>query len=148
MRSWTWIYFFCTTVHVCCFTHHWYLAIFLLSKFLQLTVASHSPHVESSLQLKEERITVDKDEKSALPKGTSTSQNRDEVKFPGLKQKIVHAVHGVEVSTSKKSKLRTESVNDTNLLFESKEKLPSAADRTWKRKRKSMISKVNRIYYF
>ena len=90
-------------------------------------------------------MTADKDEKSAVPEATSRSQNRDKIKL-GLKQKVVHSVPGVEVSTSKKSKLGRETVNDsdTNALFESKEQLPST-DKTWKRKRKSMVSKVNTI---
>ncbi|KAJ1380909.1 SANT/Myb domain [Sesbania bispinosa] len=108
---------------------------------LSLMIPASTMESESSVQLKEEKMTVDKDEKSALPEGTSTSQNRDKIKLPGLKQKIVHAVHGVEISTSKKSKLGGESVDDANALFESKEQFTSA-DRTWKRKRKSMVSKV------
>ncbi|KAJ1417119.1 SANT/Myb domain [Sesbania bispinosa] len=108
---------------------------------LSLMIPASTMESESSVQLKEEKMTVDKDEKSALPEGTSTSQNRDKIKLPGLKQKIVHAVHGVQVSTSKKSKLGGGSVDDANALFESKEQFTSA-DRTWKRKRKSMVSKV------
>ncbi|KAK7258877.1 hypothetical protein RIF29_24466 [Crotalaria pallida] len=105
---------------------------------VSLRIPASSMESESSVPLKEERMTVDKHEKSALPEATSTCQNRDRIKFPG--QKVGHAVPGVEVSTSKKSKLGRESVNITNALFESKEQLPSA-DGTCKRKRKSMISK-------
>lgn len=96
--------------------------------------------------MKEERKNADEIEKSAFPGGTSTSQNRDKCKLTGLKQKFAHTVHGVDVSASKKSKIGRESVNDTKAFFESKEKLPSA-DRTLKRKRGLMVSKVNRIYY-
>ncbi|KAK7269336.1 hypothetical protein RIF29_22061 [Crotalaria pallida] len=96
---------------------------------------------ESSVQLKGERVTVDKGDKSALPEATSTSHNRDKIKLPGSKQKAVHVVSGVEVSTPKKSKLGKESANDTKALSEPKEQV-SSADRTWKRKRNSVVSKV------
>ncbi|CAJ1976134.1 unnamed protein product [Sphenostylis stenocarpa] len=88
---------------------------------------------ESSMQLKGDRIAADKDNKSALPEATSTSHKRHK-----LKQSVVPEI---EVSTSKKSKLGKELTKDTNALSESKEQLPFA-DATWKRKRKSMVSKV------
>lgn len=90
-------------------------------------------------------MIVDKDDKSALPEATFTSQNnKDKIKLPGPKQKALHAVPGVEALTSKKSKLGRESENDINASAESKEQLPTP-DRTWKRKRKSVISKVNML---
>ncbi|KAK8467928.1 hypothetical protein PHAVU_007G179500 [Phaseolus vulgaris] len=88
---------------------------------------------ESSIQLKGDRISADKDSKSALPEATSTSHKRHK-----LKRSVVPEI---EVSTSKKSKLGKESAKDTNVLSESKEQLPFV-DATWKRKRKSMVPKV------
>lgn len=82
-------------------------------------------------------MTVDKDDKSALPEATSTSHKRNKVKLC--------AVPGADTSTSKKSKLGKDIANDTNILSESKEQLPFA-DRTWKRKQKSMVSKVSIVY--
>ncbi|KAJ1387434.1 SANT/Myb domain [Sesbania bispinosa] len=100
------------------------------SVFTQLFLLAH---LESSVQLKGERMAVDKDDKSALPEETSTSHNR-------YKHKLC-VVPGVEAAAPKKSQLRKESGIDTNALSESKEKLP-LVDRTWKRKQKSMISKL------
>lgn len=91
-------------------------------------------HLESSIQLKGDRISTDKDGKSALPEGTLTSHKRHKHKHS--------VVPEIEVSTSKKSKLGKESTKDTSVLSESKEQLPFA-DATWKRKRKSVVSKVN-----
>ncbi|XP_022640906.1 protein ALWAYS EARLY 1 isoform X3 [Vigna radiata var. radiata] len=88
---------------------------------------------ESSIQLKGDRISADKDSKSALPEETLTSHKRHKLKHS--------VVPEIEVSTSKKSKLGKESTKDTNVLSESKEQLPFA-DTTWKRKRKSVVSKV------
>ncbi|KAF1880355.1 hypothetical protein Lal_00048992 [Lupinus albus] len=96
---------------------------------------------ESSGQVKGDIVTVDKGDKSALPEAASTSHTRDKIKLPGSKQKDAHVVSGIEVSTPTKSKLGKESANDTKALYESKEQL-SPADRTWKRKRNSVVSKV------
>ncbi|XP_057439379.1 protein ALWAYS EARLY 2-like isoform X2 [Lotus japonicus] len=108
---------------------------------LSLMIPTSKMESESSILLKEERKNADEIEKSAFPGGTSTSQNRDKCKLTGLKQKFAHTVHGVDVSASKKSKIGRESLIDTKAFFESKEKLPSA-DRTLKRKRGLMVSKV------
>ncbi|XP_019440562.1 PREDICTED: protein ALWAYS EARLY 2 isoform X2 [Lupinus angustifolius] len=98
---------------------------------LSLMIPPSTMESDSPVQMKDERMYADKDEESVLPEATSTSQNRDGIKLPG--QKAVRAVPGVEVSTSKKSKLGKESENDMQL--------PSA-DRTCKKKGKSMVSKV------
>ncbi|KAI4301784.1 hypothetical protein L6164_035031 [Bauhinia variegata] len=108
---------------------------------LSLMMPSATTESESSVQLKEERMALDKDEKSGLPEATSTSQNRDRIKIPGPKQKVVHAV---KVSDSRKSKLGKELTNDANALSESKEQLLSA-DRTWKRKRKPAVSRISNV---
>jgi hypothetical protein len=89
--------------------------------------------LESRLQLKGERMMVDKDDKSALPESTSTSHRRNKVK-----------IRAVDTSTSKKSKLK-DIANDTNALSESKEQLPFA-DKIWKRKQKSTVSKASIVY--
>ncbi|KAF7805111.1 protein ALWAYS EARLY 2 isoform X3 [Senna tora] len=109
---------------------------------LSLMMPESTMESESSVQLKEERMTVDKDDKSALPEATFTSQNRDKTKLPGAKQKVLHAVPGVETSTSRRSKLGREFENDNNASAESKEQLPPS-DRTWTRKRKSVVSKIS-----
>nr|KYP71222.1 Lin-9 isogeny [Cajanus cajan] len=46
-------------------------------------------------------------EKCALPEGTSTSQNRERIKLPSLKQKVHHAVPGVGSSTKLRSRRKT-----------------------------------------
>jgi hypothetical protein len=80
-------------------------------------------------------MNVDKDDKSALPEATSTSHKRNKVK--------PRAVPGADTSMSKKSKLGKDISNDTNALSESNDQIPFA-DRTWKRKQKSM--KVSIVY--
>ncbi|XP_016205527.1 protein ALWAYS EARLY 2 isoform X1 [Arachis ipaensis] len=109
---------------------------------LSLMIPASTMESESSVQLKEERTTVDKDEKPAVPEVTSTSQNRDKSKL-SLKQKVVPSVRGVELSSSRKSKVGRTTINDkeSKALFESKELLPTD-DKTWKRKRKPMVPKL------
>ncbi|XP_027363877.1 protein ALWAYS EARLY 2 isoform X3 [Abrus precatorius] len=100
---------------------------------LSLMMPTSTIESESSIQLKRERMTTDKDDKFALPEATSTSHKRHKLKHT--------VVPEIELSTFKKSKLGKELAKDTNALSESKEQLPFA-DATWKRKRKSMVSKV------
>lgn len=83
-------------------------------------------------------MVADKNNRSALPEATSTSHKRHKLKYS--------VVPKIEVSTSKESKIGKEPTKDTNALSESKEKLPFA-DTAWKRKRKSMGSKVNTFLY-
>ncbi|CAJ2628696.1 unnamed protein product [Trifolium pratense] len=96
---------------------------------LSLMMPTSNGESESSIQLKGDRMNVDKDDKSALPEATSTSHKRNKVK--------PRAVPGADTSTSKKSKLGKDISNDTNAVSESKDQIPFA-DRTWKRKPKSM----------
>jgi len=110
----------------------------LISCFLSFFIV-YLLDLESSVQLKEERTTFDMDDKSSIPEGTSTSHYRDK-KLPGAKQKALNAISGVD-DTSKKSKLGTDSAIGVNVAFEAKEQL-RPTDKTWKRKRKSMVSKV------
>lgn len=83
-------------------------------------------------------MTVDKDDKSPLPGSTSTSHKRNKVKL--------RAVPGTDTSTSKKFKFGKDIANDISALSESKEQLPFA-DKTWKRKQKSTVSKVSIVVY-
>ncbi|KAI5424399.1 hypothetical protein KIW84_030548 [Lathyrus oleraceus] len=78
---------------------------------------------ESSTRLKEERMTVDNDEKFVLPESTSSSQNKSEAKLPHSNQKTSRTVYG------------------SKLVKESKEKILST-DKTRKRKGKSTVSKA------
>lgn len=134
------VHFVSALDHVCCCNHYWDLKIKLVSLSDKSNVFFFSfycfplAHLESSIQLKGDRISADKDSKSALPEETLTSHKRHKLKHS--------VVPEIEVSTSKKSKLGKESTKDTNVLSESKEQLPFA-DTTWKRKRKSVVSKVN-----
>lgn len=85
-------------------------------------------------------MAAGKDYKHALPEATSPSHKRHKGKHC--------VVPGIEISTSKKSKLGKELAKDTNASSESKEQLPFAdTSTTWKRKRKSMVSKVNTFLY-
>nr|XP_048323784.1 protein ALWAYS EARLY 2-like isoform X1 [Ziziphus jujuba var. spinosa] len=93
---------------------------------------------ESSVQLKEERTTLDIEDKCSVPEATSTSQVRNRNKLAGSKQKVPHAISGVENTTSKKSKLGRDSTSDINTISEA-EQQPQSTTKAWKRKRKSLV---------
>lgn len=99
-------------------------------------------HSESSVQLKEERTTLDIEDKCSVPEATSTSQVRNRSKLAGSKQKVPHAISGVENTTSKKSKLGRDSTSDINTISEA-EQQPQSTTKAWKRKRKSGVPEVN-----
>lgn len=86
-----------TPVHVFCFSHPGGVYIFSSVQILLFhycVLILFLSHLESSVQLKEEKMAHKKDEKSVLPEGKSTRQNRDKIKLQGLKQKVDHAVPG------------------------------------------------------
>lgn len=97
--------------------------------------------LDSSVQLKEERAILDMDDKASLPEAMSTSHCADKIKFLGSKQKARHTIAGVDGTTSRKLKIGRDSAIDGNVASEEKEQL-QLADKAWKRKRKSMVSKV------
>ncbi|XP_018843585.1 protein ALWAYS EARLY 2-like isoform X2 [Juglans regia] len=96
---------------------------------------------ESSVQLKEERIIFDMDYKSSAPEATSTSHHEDKNILSGAKEKALNAISRVDGTTSKMSKLVRDSSVDVIVTSEAKEQL-QPVDKTLKRKRKPMISKV------
>lgn len=115
---------------------HWIKVnfFFLINKILL--------HLESSVQLKEERTTLDMEDKCSVPEATSTSQVRNRNKPAVTKQKVPHAISGVENTTSKKSKLGRDSTIDINTISEA-EQQPQSTTKAWKRKRKSLLPEVN-----
>ncbi|KAL5566063.1 hypothetical protein UlMin_029227 [Ulmus minor] len=97
---------------------------------------------ESSVQLKEERTTLDMEEKCSLPEATSTSQVRNKNRLPGARQKGSQAISGVEGTTPRKSKLGRDSAIDVNPVSATEQQLRSPI-KTGKRKRKSLVTKIS-----
>ncbi|XP_075658523.1 protein ALWAYS EARLY 2 isoform X6 [Castanea sativa] len=108
---------------------------------LSLKMPISTMESDSSVQLKEERAILDMDDKASLPEAMSTSHCADKIKFLGSKQKARHAIAGVDGTTSRKLKIGRDSAIDVNVASEEKEQL-QLADKAWKRKRKSMVSKL------
>lgn len=98
--------------------------------------------IGSSVQLKEEGTNLDVEDKFSVPEATSTSQSRNKNKIPSAKHRLPFAISGVEGTNSKKSKLGREPAFDTTAVSESEQQLQSTT-KTWKRKRKSSVLKVN-----
>ncbi|KAM4108323.1 hypothetical protein ACJW30_03G038100 [Castanea mollissima] len=109
---------------------------------LSLKMPISTMESDSSVQLKEERAILDMDDKASLPEAMSTSHCADKIKFLGSKQKARHAIAGVDGTTSRKLKIGRDSAIDVNVASEEKEQL-QLADKAWKRKRKSMVSKMS-----
>ena len=98
-------------------------------------------YLESSVQLKEEKTTLGREDKCSVPEDTSTSQVRSRNKLPySAKQKVIHSTSGVEGTNSKKSKLGRDSTVD---IASTMEQQPRSDTKTWKRKRKFLGQKVN-----
>ncbi|KAM3704851.1 hypothetical protein ACJW31_03G037000 [Castanea mollissima] len=109
---------------------------------LSLKMPISTMESDSSVQLKEERAILDMDDKASLPEAMSTSHCADKIKFLGSKQKARHAIAGVDGTTSRKLKIGRDSAIDVNVASEEKEQL-QLADKAWKRKRKSIVSKMS-----
>ncbi|KAL0005955.1 hypothetical protein SO802_013516 [Lithocarpus litseifolius] len=109
---------------------------------LSLKMPISTMESDSSVQLKEERAILDMDDKASLPEAMSTSHCADKIKFMGSKQKARHAIAGVDGTTSRKLKIGRDSAIDVSVASEEKEQL-QLADKAWKRKRKSMVSKMS-----
>lgn len=113
-------------------------------------MVSHFYHnlldLESSVQLKEEKTTLDVKDKFSLPEDTSTSQVRSRNKLLSAKQKGTYAISGVEGTSSKKSKLGRDSKVDINTIS-TLEQQPRSDAKAWKRKRKSLVPKVNNEWF-
>lgn len=90
--------------------------------------------------MKEERTIFDIDDKPSAPEAPSTS-HYDRIKLPATKQKALNAISGAEGTIPKTSKLGRDTSIHVNVASEVKEQL-QPPHKTWKRKRKSLLSKV------
>ncbi|KAH0994839.1 hypothetical protein GBA52_018703 [Prunus armeniaca] len=109
---------------------------------LSLMMPESTMESGSSVQLKEEGTNLDVEDKFSVPEATSTSQSRNKNKIPSAKHRVPFAISGVEGTNSKKSKLGREPAFDTTAVSESEQQLQSTT-KTWKRKRKSSVSKIS-----
>ncbi|KAF3431927.1 hypothetical protein FNV43_RR26663 [Rhamnella rubrinervis] len=89
-------------------------------------------------KLKEERTTLDMEDKCSVPEATSPSQVKSRNELVGTNQKVADSISGFEGTTSRKSKLGRDSTNGINTIFEA-EQQPHSATKSWKRKRKSLV---------
>ncbi|XWS64536.1 hypothetical protein CRYUN_Cryun05aG0012500 [Craigia yunnanensis] len=97
---------------------------------------------ESSVKLKEDRITLETDEKSSVCEGASISHHRDKIEYLGPKEKVFNLITGAEDGTSRKSKVGRYSAMDDNVVSEPKQQ-PELTNTSWKRKRKSLRVKIS-----
>ncbi|XVF06071.1 hypothetical protein REPUB_Repub06bG0016700 [Reevesia pubescens] len=96
---------------------------------------------ESSVKLKEDRVTLETDDKSSLAEAASISHRRDKIKHLGPKEKVPNLINGAEDAISRKSKVGRYSAMDDNVASEPKQQ-PEPTNNSWKRKRKSFSSKI------
>ncbi|XP_021282350.1 protein ALWAYS EARLY 2 isoform X3 [Herrania umbratica] len=98
--------------------------------------------LESSVKLKENRITLESVDKSSAPEAASTGHHRDKIKHLGPKEKVLNSITGVEDATSRKLKVGRNSAMEDNVVSEAKLQ-PEPTNNSWKRKRKSFSSKIS-----
>lgn len=94
--------------------------------------------------MREERTTLNMEDKCNMPEATSTSQAQNRNKYPGPKRKGLPSISGVEATDSRKSKLGRDLSIGFNINSEAEQRLQSATI-ALKRKRKSSVPKVNII---
>lgn len=97
---------------------------------------------ESPVKLKEDRITLETDDKSSAPEAASNSHHRDKIKHLGPKEKALNIINGAEDATSRKSKVGRYSATDDNVVSKPKQR-PEPSENACKRKRKSFSSKIS-----
>lgn len=93
--------------------------------------------LESSIQLKEEKITLDN-----VHEAMFASHQRDKNKLMVAKERVVKAIPGGEVTASIKYKHGRDSAIDVNALSEAQQR-PESNNKQLKRKDKSLASKVS-----
>lgn len=93
--------------------------------------------LESFMQLKEEKTTLDNVHKAAF-----SGHQRGKNKLIEAKEGVVKEIPGVHVTTSKKYKNGKDSAMDVNDCSEAKQ-LPESDNKQLKKKGKSLASKVS-----
>ncbi|KAF8387887.1 hypothetical protein HHK36_026549 [Tetracentron sinense] len=107
---------------------------------LSLMMPASTIESESSVQFKEEKI--DNVDRSCLPEATSSNHQRDKPKSAGAKEKGNNSTFGVEVTASKNAKLGRDSALGVSALPETKHRPYQPTTKMRKRKRKSLVSKL------
>ncbi|XP_057962765.1 protein ALWAYS EARLY 2-like isoform X2 [Malania oleifera] len=107
---------------------------------LSLMMPASTIESESSVQLKDEKATFDATDKLSAPEAMSPSHQKDKSRLLG--SKAIHPLHGVEVATPRKSQPPKDAESDVNDSSETKVQ-SQFASKAWKRKRKSLSSKIS-----
>ncbi|XP_050384391.1 protein ALWAYS EARLY 2 isoform X2 [Argentina anserina] len=109
---------------------------------LSLMMPASTMESGPSMQLKDEKTTSEMEEKSNIPKSTSTSQFRSKNKLPGGKLGEPIADSQTEGTNAKKSKLaRDVTTVDINVVSESEQ--PHSTSKSLRRKRKPSRLKMS-----
>lgn len=103
---------------------------------LSLMMPDSAVESESSIQLKEEKITLDN-----VHEAMFASHQRDKNKLTVAKERVVKAIPGVEVTASIKYEHGRDSAIDVNALSEAQQR-PESNNKQLKRKDKSLASKA------
>ncbi|GLT28915.1 hypothetical protein SLA2020_038170 [Shorea laevis] len=115
-------------------------ALNTLANLSTLMLPTSTIESESSAQFKEDGTALETDEKSSAPGAGSMGQHRHKSNSLGLREKSVKVINKVEDASYRKSKLRRSSTTNKNALSKMTQQ-PEPTNSTWKRKRKSSISK-------
>ncbi|KAK9265918.1 hypothetical protein L1049_012597 [Liquidambar formosana] len=106
---------------------------------LSLMMPASTMESGNDLMSRKKKTTLDIADKSTLGEVMSSSHK---TKLSGAKDKVLHSISGVDVPTSRKSKLGRDSAIDVDARAEAKQQSQST-NKVGKRKRKSLASKVS-----
>ncbi|GLT50448.1 hypothetical protein SLA2020_239340 [Shorea laevis] len=116
-------------------------ALNTLANLSTLMLPTSTMESEPSVQFKDDGTALETDEKSIIPKAASMSHHRHKIKHLGLREKSVKVINAVEDSPSRKSKVERYSTTNKKAASKTKQQ-PEPTNNTWKRKRKSFMSKA------
>ncbi|GKV18563.1 hypothetical protein SLEP1_g28925 [Rubroshorea leprosula] len=116
-------------------------ALNTLASLSTLMLPTSTMDSESPVKFKEDGTALETDEKSTIPEAASMSHHRHKIKHLGLREKSVKVINAVEDSPSRKSKVERYSTTNKKAASKTKQQ-PELTNNTWKRKRKSFVSKA------
>ncbi|GMI79542.1 ARABIDOPSIS THALIANA ALWAYS EARLY 3, ALWAYS EARLY 3 [Hibiscus trionum] len=115
-------------------------ALLTLANLSTSMLQTSIPESESSVKVKEDRITFEADEQSSVPEAASVIHHGDKIKEPGPNKKVLNLLNCYEDVTSRKSIVGRYSAKYDNVSGPKQQQEPMNNSR--KRKQKSFGSKL------
>ncbi|GMI65604.1 ARABIDOPSIS THALIANA ALWAYS EARLY 2, ALWAYS EARLY 2 [Hibiscus trionum] len=117
-------------------------ALLTLANLSTSMLATSITESESSVKMKEDRITFEADDQSSLLEAASISHHRNKIKQPGPNKKVLNLHNGSEDATSRKSTVGKYSAKYDGVVSESKQQ-QEPTNNSRKRKQNPSGSKIS-----